>query len=313
MKHRLHVIGLPHTATTKDSFLHCGYTQKMLSFCKMMFEDGHTVYHYGGEGSDVPCTEHITLLTKAERDGWFKSNWEKGDFPDMQFDPAKPYWMTMNARAVKAIYDRIKPHDLICLIAGWSQSPISNSFPTNPAIEYGIGYEGVFTKFRCFESHAWRHHVYGIRQERDGSWYDTVIGNYYNPDDFPLGERKGDYYMFLGRLIIRKNPHVAADVCKRIGARLVIAGQGVIKKEPGVIGSYEITLTGDHIEHVGVADVKMRAKLLGNAKALFVLTQYLAPFEGVHVEANLCLPNGQLVATNSSQECIENIDPPNDT
>lgn len=288
MKHRLHCVGLPHTATTKKEFLHCGYTQKMLSFCQMMHEAGHTVYHYGGEGSDVACTEHVTLLTKAERDKYFHSNWETGEFPDMDFNPALPYWQTMNARAIRAIYDRIQPRDIICLIAGWSQAPVSNAFPDNPAVEYGIGYEGVFSKFRCFESNAWRHHVYGLRQERNGSWYDTVIGNYYNPDDFPLGKRKGDYYLFLGRLISRKNPHVAADVCKRIGAKLIIAGQGVTQREPGIVRSRELAIVGDHVEHVGVVDVKQRAELLGNAKALFVLTQYLAPFEGVHAEANLC-------------------------
>lgn len=288
MKHRLHVIGLPHTASTKKEFLHCGYTQKMRSFCQMMHEAGHTVFHYGGEGSDAPCAEHITLLTKAEREQYFHSNWEAGEFPDMEFNANLPYWMVMNARAIRAIHDRIRPLDVLCMIAGLSQGPITNAFPNNPSIEYGVGYEGVTAKFRCFESHAWRHHVYGLRNERNGSWYDTVIGNYYDPADFPLGERKGDYYLFLGRLILRKNPHVAVDVCKRIGAKLIIAGQGVTMREPGIVRSRELGIFGDHVEHIGVADAKKRAELLGNAKALFVLTQYLAPFEGVHAEANLC-------------------------
>ena len=32
---RIHVLGLPHTKTTKD-FTACAYTQKVWKFCKMM-------------------------------------------------------------------------------------------------------------------------------------------------------------------------------------------------------------------------------------------------------------------------------------
>jgi len=273
----------------------------------MMHSLGHTVFHYGGEGSDPDCTEHITTVTTAQRDEWFHSNWDKGEFPDMIFDASKEYWRVSNARAVIEIGKRIQPRDFICFISGHSQSAIANAFPSNISVEYGIGYEGTFTKFRCFESRAWQHHVYGIQGQRDGLWYDTVIGNYFDPIDFPMGEHKGDYFVFLGRLISRKNPQVAADICRRIGAKLIIAGQGVTLKEPGKIYSRELAIFGDHVEHIGVVGVEERAKLLGNAKALIMLTQYIAPFEGVHIEANLCLRNGQFVATNISQERIENI------
>jgi glycosyltransferase involved in cell wall biosynthesis len=288
MKFVFHVLGFPHTATSKSEFLHCGYTQKVLNFCKMMHSLGHTVFHYGGEGSDPVCTEHITVVTKAQREEWFKSKWEEGEFSDMQFDASKIYWRKMNARIVIEMGKRIQPRDFICMITGAPQNPIAEAFPDNLSVEYGVGYEGVCRPFRCFESSAWRHHVYGLRQERNGSWYDTVIGNYYDLDDFPMGEGKGDYFLFLGRLIARKNPHIAADVCKRIGAKLIIAGQGVTLRKPSKIYSAELCVEGDHVEHVGVVDVKRRAELLGNARALFVLTQYLGAFEGVHAEAGLC-------------------------
>ena len=50
-KFRLHVIGMPHTRTTKE-YNACAFTQKALKFCKMMTDRGHTVYHYGVEGSN---------------------------------------------------------------------------------------------------------------------------------------------------------------------------------------------------------------------------------------------------------------------
>lgn len=305
-KFRFHVIGLPHTATNKNQYLHCAYTQKVLNFCKMMHNNGHYVMHYGGEGSEVECDEHVTIMTTAKRNQWFKSNWEKGEFPDMQFDKTKPYWMWANANATMEIGKRIRPHDFICLISS-TQAPIAQAFPNNISVEYGIGYEGTIMPFLCFESEAWRHHVYGLNKRKDGNWYDRVIYNYYDPLDFPLGSGDGDYYLFLGRIILRKNPHVAADICKRIGENLIIAGQGITSIEPGKLCSREVTIVGDHVHYVGVVDVKKRAELLGKAKALFILTQYIAPFEGVHAEAGLCLPHGQFVSTGNSQLQIENI------
>ena len=47
------------------------------------------------------------------------------------------------------------------------------------------------------------------------------------------------------------------------------------------------TYVGD-IEFVGFADIPTRANLMGAAKAVFVPTLYLGPFEGVNVEAQLC-------------------------
>jgi glycosyltransferase involved in cell wall biosynthesis len=248
---RFHVLGLPHVATTKGKYLHCAYTQKVLNFCKMMRMLGHEVYHYGGEGSDPACTEHITTVTTSQRDMWFHANWERGDFPDMQFDSTQPYWMSANAAAIMAMCDRIQPRDFVCCITG-TQAPVAQAFPENIAVEYGVGYEGIVLPFRCFESHAWRHHVYGLRGERDGNWYDAVIGNYYDRDDFPLGVGAGDYYVFLGRLISRKNPHIAAEICEKIGKTLIIAGQGVTEQSPGVVRSRELGIIGAHVKHIGV-------------------------------------------------------------
>ena len=69
-KFTFHVVGLPHTYTSKE-FLTCAFTQKILNFCKMMKMLGHTVYHYGGELSQVECDEHITIMSEAERQEYF--------------------------------------------------------------------------------------------------------------------------------------------------------------------------------------------------------------------------------------------------
>jgi hypothetical protein len=54
-------------------------------------------------------------------------------------------------------------------------------------VELGIGYEGSFAKYRVFESYAWMHYTYGkIDQSDNGRFFDCVIPNYFNTEEFPL-------------------------------------------------------------------------------------------------------------------------------
>jgi glycosyltransferase involved in cell wall biosynthesis len=49
-----------------------------------------------------------------------------------------------------------------------------------------------------------------------------------------------------------------------------------------------MTIEGDHIKHMGYANIKQRAELMRRAKAVFVPTFYIEPFGGVSIEAMLC-------------------------
>ena len=57
---RFHVFAIPHTVTRPD-YSACAFTQKVLKFCKMMTERGHTIYHYGHADSQVICTENVAV------------------------------------------------------------------------------------------------------------------------------------------------------------------------------------------------------------------------------------------------------------
>jgi glycosyltransferase involved in cell wall biosynthesis len=285
MIHRLHVVALPHTATRKRTYLHCAFTQNTYNFCKMMHERGHHVIHYGGEGSEAPCSEQVTIVSEAERNTWFKSDWDKGELSDVIYDPSAPYWVTFNTRAIMEIQKRLGDHDIICIIVGYAQAPIVYAFPNRPVCEYAIGYWGTIAPHRNFGCHIWQHYVYGRQGQENGNAFDRAIPHYLDPVDFPLGKHKDDYYLYMGRLIGRKGPHTAAEICKAAGVRLVVAGQGG-KASKGKITFPEGEIVGDHVEYVGhAATPKQRADLMGNAKALFVLTQYIGPFEMVHTEA----------------------------
>jgi len=88
-------------------------------------------------------------------------------------------------------------------------------------------------------------------------------------------------------MISRKGAHIAAEICKKLGVKLILAGQGVREQKDGKIIADDMILEGD-FKHVGVVGVKERGELMSRALAVFVPTQYIGPFEGVHAEAMLC-------------------------
>lgn len=288
MKFRFHVISLPHTQTTKE-YIACAYTMKVVKFCQMMKSLGHEVYLYASEENEAPCDELITIVTKKEQQKWFGEY----DFKTAQFnivwDPSLPHWQIPNARAIKEIKKRAQERDFVCIIGGTCQQQIAEGLPGLMAMEYGIGYEGVFSKFRVFESYAQMHYVAGLQKNDNGQFYDTVIPNYFDPEEFTFKTKKDDFYLFIGRLIPRKGPEMAVEVTRRIGAKLVLAGQGVKKIEGNrIYGEENLVLEGDHIKHIGHADVARRAELMSRAKAVFVCTYYLEPFGGVSIEPMFC-------------------------
>lgn len=284
---RFHVVSLPHTQTTAE-YTACAYTQKVIKFCKMMKDRGHEVFLYASEDNEAPCDELITIASKKEQKKWFGENDFTKEFFNINWDPKDEHWQIPNARAVTEIAKRARPTDFVCLIGGVCQKQVADGLPEMMSVEFGIGYSGVFAKYRVFESYAWMHYVQGTLGDDNGRAYDAVIPNYFDPDDFTLQEKKDNYYLFIGRMIRRKGPDIAAEVTKRIGAKLVMAGQGVEAIEGEKIIAKELTVEGTHIKHLGHANVAQRNELMRRAKAVFLCTTYLEPFGGTSIEPMFC-------------------------
>jgi len=268
---RFHVVSLPHTNTTKE-YVNCAYTEKVRRFCNMMKSIGHTVYLYAGSQNEAQVDELITCLTEQERLDFLDGRY----FVNAPFDSSLPHWQMFNNTAIKEIGKRIQQKDFICLIGGTTQKPIADAFPNHMSVEFGIGYGGVFAKYKVFESYAWMHSIYSMFRNPtgvDGNFYDVVIPGYYDYDMFPLQIEKEDYYLYIGRLIDRKGWRIAQQVCEKLGKRLIVAG-------PGEFSGYG--------EYVGTVNPEQRAKLYGGAIATFVPTLYIEPFANVHVESMAC-------------------------
>lgn len=275
---RFHVLTLPHTQTTREYTL-CAYTEKSRKFCNMMKSLGHEVYLYASEDNEAACDELITVAPKADQLQWFGDHDYHSKFFNLTWGIEDAHWQTTNLRAATEIAKRKQPKDFICAIAGLCQQQVAKAHPDLMTVEFGIGYSGTFSAYRVFESYAWMHCVYGASSNlgdimsMQGRFYDDVIPNYFEPQDFPFSETKDDYFLFIGRLTDLKGYQIAVDVCKKLGKRLVIAGQG----EPP-----------DYGEFVGSVGPERRGELMSKAQAVFVPSLYLEPFGGTHAEAMMC-------------------------
>jgi glycosyltransferase involved in cell wall biosynthesis len=291
--HTLHVVALPHTTLTeKDAS--CAYSQKVRKFVTMMRAEGHRVLLYGPDEIDCQPDEHIVIASADDRERWgFGNDGFDTVRGDLRWDRNEPYWLETNVRAADAIRDRLAERDYLCLVTS-CQDPIVSALGgwTNPiTVEWAVGYEGVCGPFAAYESYAWMHHVYGLRERRnsDGHQFDTVIPNFFDPAEFPdpPARRPGDYLLFIGRFIESKGVLVAEHLARRAGRQLVIAGPGVTHSAEGLVEAPGLRLEGN-VSYAGQVGYAERATLMTNAYAVLVPTLYIEPFGGVAVEAMMC-------------------------
>lgn len=286
-KFRLHVLGVPHTRTNLD-YVACAYTQKAYKFCRMMTERGHTVFHYGVEGSNPLCTENITVVSNEV----YNRVYGEHDFHSkfFRYDTNDECYQTFYMNAVREISERRGEFDIVLPFWGAGVRPICDMLdPHFVIIEPGIGYgEGSWCEYRVFES-------YGIYQAYCGTGaitncnmnnYDVVIPNYFDKEDFTyngdIRSRLLDdpYFLFVGRVYEGKGVHIAMQVCEKLGVKLKIAGQ--------LGDEYRDYNWPENIEFVGHVDKDQRNELMRNAIASFLPSQYLEPFGGVQIENLLC-------------------------
>ena len=274
---RFHVLSLPHTITRKD-YSACAFTQKALKWCKMMTRRGHIVYHYGHKDSEVECTEHVPVMFDEDLEKAYGSyDWRKTFF---QHNTADHAHQMFNRRAIIEVGKRKVANDFLLCFWGYAHQPIADAHPELIAVEPGIGCTNKpFTNQSIFESHAVMNVVYG-KYDRSPHWYDAVIPNYFDREDFEFNATPKDYFLFVGRLIESKGVGIAIETTKRLGVKLILAGQGNLADI--------VNPVPDHVVHIGYVEPKQRSELMRNAKALLAPTHYNEPFGGVTIEALFC-------------------------
>ena len=295
---RFHVLALPHTVTRKD-YSACAFTQKVLKFCKMMHNRGHTIFHYGHDKSDVLCTELIGITNdEILQKSYGNYDWRAQQFKHSNNDFAHT---TFNFRAAEEVAKRKKPGDFLLLFWGQGHAHVAACHPDMIVVEPGIGcFNKPLAPYCVYESYAVMHTVYG-KHNIMPKFFDAVVPNYFDYQDFieePTRETEqlkkirqlpNGFVLVIARLIESKGIQIALEACKMLGLRLIIVGQGNLKDCINV-EEHASFLTEDldatcGLTHLGYVEPEERSLLLSKAHVLMCPTLYAEPFGGVNVEA----------------------------
>ncbi len=138
-------------------------------------------------------------------------------------------------------------------------------------------YAGARRSFYCSISNA----------DRDpGLEYLATTYNGIDPSLFTFSATPGEYLVFLGRFHPEKGAHLAIEIAKRAGVRIVLAGiphdQDYFKRE------VEPHIDGDAVRFIGPVQREARNELLSNALALVHMTTRPERFGLTLIEAMAC-------------------------
>ena len=275
---RFHVLGIPHTITN-NQFSVCAFTQLILQFCKMMYNRGHHIMHYGHEDSNPLCNENISVVT----DKIWKSIYKHNSIQDFKFDDV--VYEQFYKNTINEIYKRKKKNDFILAFWGVGHKPICDEHNDLITVEPTIGYgNGTFAKYRVFPSYAHYHCHSGLNIDSHfiNNVNYTVIPHYFDLDNFKYSDKKEDYVLFMGRVCDSKGIDIAMKVTDLLDIKLVVAGQLGHKNK--IIDKVVFT---DNVEYLGTVGVKERKELMSKAKATIIPSIYSEPFGMVQVESLL--------------------------
>jgi glycosyltransferase involved in cell wall biosynthesis len=148
--------------------------------------------------------------------------------------------------------------------------------PDLKVVEYGIGYEGFFSKWKVWESHVWRSYCIGRwANAKPVDQHDAVINAFYDDSEYVRNIPKKPYALFLGRLTAQKGIEDACEAAEKAGMPLKVAGFGNAK------------LVSRGAEYLGEVSLADKLKLLGEASVLICPTRSFEPFGNVACEAQL--------------------------
>ena len=95
-------------------------------------------------------------------------------------------------------------------------------------------------------------------------------------------------FVFLGRIEEIKGPHLAIELARRCGRKLIIAGNIPDEKRSWVEGHVMPHVDGDRVRYIGPVNDRQKNELLGQAAAFLMPILWDEPFGIVMAEALAC-------------------------
>jgi glycosyltransferase involved in cell wall biosynthesis len=116
----------------------------------------------------------------------------------------------------------------------------------------------------------------------------ATIHNGIHVSSFPYCSEKGEHVLFLGRLVASKGPHVAIDVARKAGCRIVVAGAPEGCAGRTFVRTEIVPRLGPDVELVGPVGPVAKRELLARARCLLFPIGWEEPFGLVMAEAMAC-------------------------
>lgn len=247
----------------------------------MMRMYGYEVIEYSNEGSESEANEKVVMLTKEEYEELYGDR-KKTDFYGDTAVIGSDGHRIFEERLIPALRERLQPTDIICHPFGHAHEVLTHHFPNHQHVETGIGYATLMkNSYKIFESYTWMSRHQGM-EKREGHNYEFVIPNYYDLTEwnYPAQDKSQankKYIAFLGRIGLSKGMNTVKAVADYSPYPILLCGQG----DP-------TPWSHPNIHYIGPITGKNRCVFLSNAIALLMPSDFIEPFAGANVEAQLC-------------------------
>ena len=192
---------------------------------------------------------------------------------------------------VSQAFLRASEFDIIHNHAGYSGVTLAN-FVSTPVL---TTLHGIFTSVNRPFFGRFKDAVYynSISDEQARGFPSlNYIGTIYNAIDissYTFSAEKKDYYVSLGRVSALKGTHLAAEVAKRAGVKLRIAGKIDAGKDTAYFHErVEPYVDGKQIVFLGEITEEQKRDLLKDARGFIFPLQWSEPFGLVTIEAMIC-------------------------
>ena len=193
----------------------------------------------------------------------------------------------MTAVHIGSLFERAHEFDIIHNHLDWKPLTYAMATPSPPMISTIHGFSSPHI-LAAYYAAAHRSFFCSISDaDRDPGL--SYLGTCYNgidPAQFRFEAKPGEYLLFLARFHPEKGAHLAIEIAKRAGVKLIIAG--IPQDEAYFREAVEPHIDGMHVEFVGEVKGEARNALLGGALALVHMTTRPERFGLTLIEAMAC-------------------------